>query len=161
MPTPAPPLGDARVAELLHAFLSAEYRWQHDGSWHDIIIGLPTPGLELAYPDATSFGALSAWNPLSIQRGPEENRRADDALHAALAAGGYPFRPAFASARNRTWREPSWLVMGMTSDGFDGLSRRFGQLGTLWWRPDEPVRLRMDARKPAGVSDDEYVDWLK
>ncbi|TYT24823.1 DUF3293 domain-containing protein [Luteimonas viscosa] len=161
MATPLPPLGEARVSELLHAFLAAEYRWQHEGGWHDIIIGLPTPGLELAYPEATSFGLLSAWNPLSVERSSEENRRADEALHQALVAGGHPFRPAFASARNRTWREPSWLVMGMEPDDFDALSRRFGQLGTLWWRPCEPVRLRMAAARPSDEAGDTDVDWLE
>ncbi|MCA0393793.1 MAG: DUF3293 domain-containing protein [Proteobacteria bacterium] len=155
------PLGDARVAELLHAFLAAEYRWQHDGGWHDIIIGLPTPGLELAFPDATTFGALSAWNPLSIERSRDENRLADEALHDALVASGHAYLPAFASARNRSWREPSWLVFGMGTDEFDALSRRFGQLGTLWWRPGTHVRLRMDATRPADMPDEPNVDWLK
>ena len=161
MPSPIPPLGDARVAELLHAYLTAEYRWQHAGNWHDIVIGLPTPGLELAYPGARSFGALSAWNPLSVERDREENRRADEHLHETLIESGYPFRPAFAAARNRTWREPSWLVMDMSDAAFDMLSRRFGQLGTLWWQPNLPVRLRMDAARPAGTSGDEHVDWLR
>ena len=158
---PPSSLGDARVVELLHAYLAAEYRWQHDGGWHDIIIGLPTPGLELAFPQATTFGALSAWNPLSVERNRDENRIADEALHEALAAGGRAFLPAFASARNRSWREPSWLVFGMGSKEFDALSHRFGQLGTLWWRPGEPVRLRMAANKPEDVADEPYVDWLE
>ncbi len=161
MPTSHSSLDDARVVELLHAYLAAEYRWQHKGGWHDIIIGLPTPGLELAFPQATTFGAMSAWNPLSIERGRDQNRIADEALHEALAAGGHAFLPAFASARNRSWREPSWLVFGMDSGEFDHLSRRFGQLGTLWWKPGEPVRLRMDACKPGGLADEPYVDWLK
>ncbi|MCW5580261.1 MAG: DUF3293 domain-containing protein [Luteimonas sp.] len=161
MPITRPSLGDARVVELLHAYLAAEYRWQHDGGWHDIIIGLPTPGLELAFPDATAFGFLSAWNPLSVERSRDENRIADEALHEALAASGHGVLPAFASARNRSWREPSWLVFGMDSDAFDALSRRFGQLGTLWWRPGEPVRLRMDACKPGDLADESCVDWLE
>ena len=154
-------LDDARVVELLHAYLAAEYRWQHRGGWHDIIIGLPTPGLELAFPQADTFGLVSAWNPLSIERGQDENRIADEALHEALATGGRTFLPAFASARNRSWREPSWLVFGMGDAEFDALSRRFGQLGTLWWKPGDPVRLRMDACKPEGMADEPYVDWLK
>lgn len=161
MPTSHSSLDDARVVELLHAYLAAEYRWQHKGGWHDIIIGLPTPGLELAFPQAATFGAMSAWNPLSIERNRDENRLADEALHEALAASGRGFLPAFASARNRSWREPSWLVFGMGREEFDDLSRRFGQLGTLWWKPGDPVRLRMDARKPEGIADEPYVDWLK
>ena len=154
-------LDAARMIALLQAYLEAEYQWQHEESWHDIVVGLPTPGLELAYPSATSFGLLSAWNPHSVERSREENRRADDALHEVLAASGHRFLPAFAQAPNRTWREPSWLVMDMDAPGFDALSRRFGQLGSLWWRPGEPVRLRMDAARPDEHPDDAHVDWLQ
>src|SRR5690606_10753939 len=41
-------LDAARMIALLQAYLEAEYQWQHEGSWHDIVVGLPTPGLELA-----------------------------------------------------------------------------------------------------------------
>ncbi|HRP72120.1 MAG TPA: DUF3293 domain-containing protein [Luteimonas sp.] len=160
MPSPSPALGDARVVQLLHAFLAAEYRWQHAGHWHDIVVGLPTPGLELAWPNASSFGLLSAWNPLSVERSREDNEREDTRLHEALDALGLPFLPAFSSASNRTWREPGWLVMGMRVEPFDALSRRFGQLGTLWWRPGRPVRLRMDAAAPEGFAGTPHVDWL-
>lgn len=150
-----------RVAALLKAYLEADYQWQHAGSWHDILVGLPTPGLELAYPDAKSFGLVSAWNPQSVERAADENRRADDALHDELLASGCRFVPAFSQARNRTWREPGWLVMDMDTTAFDALSRRFGQLGALWWRPGERVRLRMDAARPDEHPDDANVDWLQ
>lgn len=156
-----PSLDATRISGLLRAYVDAEYRWQRDGSWHDIVIGLPAPGLELAYPEATSFGLLSAWNPHSVERGIEDNRRDDDRLHEALCASGHRFLPAFASAPNRTWREPSWLVMGMDPAPFDALSRRFGQLGTLWWRPGQPVRLRMDVAQPDDHPGDASIDWLQ
>lgn len=156
---PAP--DDARLASLLRAYLAAEYRWQREGDWHDISIGLPAPGLELAYPRASSFGLISAWNPSSIERSAAENRDADQALCEALDAAGHQYLPAFSSARNRSWREPGWLVMDMDASGYDALSRRFGQLGTLWWPAGAPVRLRMDTRRPAGLDDDDrFVDWL-
>lgn len=161
MPQSRPPLGDARVAELLGAYLAAEYRWQYQGGWHDVIIGLPTPGLELAYPDATTFGMLSAWNPWSVAGTEAANREADQRLQVALESTGLRCLPAFASARNRTWREPSWLVMGMEAQALDALAREFGQLGTLWWRPGSPVRLRMDSRRPDAIDDDQHVDWLE
>lgn len=152
---------ETRLTTLLRAYLAAEYRWQRDGDWHDINIGLPAPGLDLAYPHAHSFGLISAWNPLSIQRSAAENRQADQLLCDALDASGHPYLPAFSSARNRSWREPGWLVMGMDAASYDALSRRFGQLGALWWRVGAPVRLRMDVGRPAGLDeDDRFVDWL-
>jgi len=100
-------LDAARMIALLQAYLEAEYQWQHEGSWHDIVVGLPTPGLELAYPSATSFGLLSAWNPHSVERSREENRRADDALHEVLAASGHRFLPAFAQAPTAPGASPA------------------------------------------------------
>ena len=156
---PAP--DDARLASLLHAYLAAEYRWRHEDDWHDLSIGLPAPGLELAYPRACSFGLVSAWNPCSVERSVEDNRHADQLLCEALDASGLPYLPAFSSARNRSWREPGWLVMDMDAAGYDALWRRFGQLGALWWRAGAPVRLRMDARRPSDLEgDDSFVDWL-
>ena len=66
-----------------------------------------------------------------------------------------------AAGTNRTWREPSWLVMDMPAVDFDALSRRYGQLATLYWAPDERVRLRVDATKPAGFGPDDDIDWLQ
>src|SRR5690606_1874457 len=151
----------ARMIALLQAYLEAEYQWQHEGSRHGIVVGRRTPGLPRAGPPATSFGRLSAWNPHSGERSGEASRRADAALHEVLAASGHRFLPAFAQAPNRTWREPSWLVMDMDAPGFDALSRRFGQLGSLWWRPGEPVRLRIDAARPDEHPNDAHVDWLQ
>ncbi|NYZ61251.1 DUF3293 domain-containing protein [Luteimonas deserti] len=154
-------IDDARLIVLLHAYLAARYRWQSRADWHDVVIGLPTPGLDLHYPHAPSYGLLSAWNPHSTQRAATENRRADKALDAELAATGLPYIPAFASAADRSWREPSWIVFGMPLTDFDGLARRYGQLGTLWWARERAVRLRMDARRPDGLEGDCDVDWLR
>lgn len=158
---PSPPDSDTRIAALMRAYLVADYKWERGGHWHDVLIGLPTPGLELAYPEATSFGMLSAWNPHSIEREERLNREQDDRLQQELAEAGTKSLPAFASAPNRTWREPSWLVFGMNSAEFDALCRRHGQLGTLWWRPGESVRLRMMAPRPAGIADEPHVDWIE
>ena len=152
---------DATILKLMHAYLDAEYRWARDGEWPPLAIGHTAPDLEAAFPDAGVFGLLSAWNPHSVERPEATNRAADAALHLALRDSGALYLPGFSSARNRSWREPSWLVFGMGSKEFDALSHRFGQLGTLWWRPGEPVRLRMAAHKPEDVADEPYVDWLE
>lgn len=151
-----------RVHELALAYLDGEYRWELDGRWHALAIGAP-PGPEFtrAHPDASSFGLLSAWNPHSVQRPETLNREADAALQAALEAAGLAHCPAFAAARNRSWREPGWLVLDMPPSTLDALARRFDQLGTLHWERGGPVRLRMYASPPergAGLPD--CIDWL-
>jgi hypothetical protein len=154
-------ISESRIAELMRAYLVAEYKWERGGHWHDIMIGLPTPGLDLAYPEVTSFGMLSAWNPHSIEREDRINREQDERLQQDLVDAGVAFVAAFASAPNRSWREPSWLVFGMDVADFDTLSRRYGQLGTLWWRPGDSVRLRMLSPRPAGLPDEPHVDWIE
>lgn len=156
-----PPDSDNRVVELMRAYLTADYKWERGGHWHDVIIGLPTPGLELAYPEAISFGMLSAWNPHSVEREDRINREQDELLQADLQKTGATVLPAFASAPNRTWREPSWLVFDTEPAQFDALARRYGQLGTLWWHAADPVRLRMYSPRPGGMAAEPNVDWIE
>jgi hypothetical protein len=161
MPTTSRHEDAERITYLARAYLDADYRWELDGDWHDVRVGLPAPGLEMAHPDATSFGFISAWNPWSIERAEADNRAADHALHDALLASGKPFRAAFASAPNRSWREPSWIVMSMGATEFDALARQFGQLGTLWWQPGTAVRLRLHAPRPPGFEGEREIDWVE
>lgn len=153
--------GGGRIAALVHAYLAAEYRWECDGDWLDLHIGAPAPAVSARYPAARTAGLLSAWNPHSVVRPDAENRAEDERLQADLVASGCAFRPAFSSSANRSWREPSWLVIDMAVGAFDALSRRFGQLGTLYWRTDAPIRMRIDAQQPPGFADHADLDWLR
>lgn len=149
-----------RLVTLAHAYLTADYRWAQDGDWHDVRIGLPAPGLEMCFPQCRTFGMVSAWNPWSVVRDEAINRRADRELQEALLAHGTPFCAAFASAPNRSWREPSWIVMDMAEADFVALQRSHDQLGTLWWTRGSSVRLRMDASRPPEIDADDDIDWL-
>lgn len=153
--------GEARIAELVRAYLVAEYRWELDGVWLNLRIGSPAIEVAQRYPDATRFGLLSAWDPFSIQRPESVNRAADDALQDDLQDSRRIFRPAFSSASNRSWREPSWLVVDMATSEFDALSRRYGQLATLYWHGEEPVRMRVDAARPYRFAEHPAIDWLR
>lgn len=152
---------DVRIATLLDAYYTADYRWELDGHWHPLRIGQRVPQLEAAFPASRRFGLLSAWDPHSRPRPDPVNRAADEDLHTALLASGLPYRPGFSSAPNRSWREPSWVVMDMEEAEFDRLALRFGQLGTLAWVRGEPVRLRMYARRPVLARGHECVDWIE
>ena len=96
-----------------------------------------------------------------MDRPDEENRADDEILNAALLASGLPFKPAFSSARNRTWREPSWIVMDMPVEAFDALAQRFRQLATVHGVRGEPLRLRMYRAAPAGSTAHPLVDWVR
>lgn len=153
-------VSEAEASRLAAAYVTAEYRWAREGDWHDLRVGLQAPGLELLHPEVESFGLLSAWNPWSQRRDEASNRREDEALAALLVARGFRHIPAFSSASNRSWREPGWVVFDIGAAELDELTRRFGQLGALWWRRGEAVRLRMQARRPAQPGH-VAIDWLE
>lgn len=162
--SPPPLIGEARIAELVQAYLVADYRWELDGHWRHLRIGEPAPDIWAHFRDARSVGLLTAWDPYSVPRAEADNRAADQALHRELIDSGLPFRAAFSSAVNRTWREPSWLVAGLSAPALDALSRRYGQLATLYARPGQAVRLRVDRPRPAGFACgamNDAIDWLK
>jgi hypothetical protein len=148
-----------RIQELALAYVEAEYRWERDGRWHALAVGAP-PGDQFmrAHRNTHGLGLLSAWNPQSVERAEALNRVADAALQAALEGTGLVHRPAFSAARNRSWREPGWLVLDMPVSTLDALARRFDQLGTLYWERGGPVRLRMYAADP-GAGLPECIDW--
>lgn len=156
-----PALPPERVASLMDAYLLAHYRWGNDGQWRWLRVGELAPELEAAFPQAGRFALVSAWDPQSVVRDKSVNRDEDAELNRLLVAGGYTVRAAFSSAPDRSWREPSWLVLDIDPDSLDALSRRFGQLATLSWERGRVVRLRMDAAAPAGFGAFPCVDWLK
>ena len=155
-----PTLAASRIADLVEAYLASDYQWELDGRWRPIALGEVAWELEDAYPQADGSGLLSAWNPHSVMRPESENREADEQLATALADSGARHRPGFSSARNRSWREPSWMVMGMPVEAFDAVARRFGQLATLYARRGEPMRLRVYRERPAGFAGPDFIDWV-
>jgi hypothetical protein len=152
---------EARIAELVRAYLAAEYRWELDGDWLNLRIGESADEVDRRFPDAAQFGLLSAWNPYSLERPEAINRAADDALQRNLLECGKVFRAAFSSAANRSWREPSWLVVDLSLAEFDALSRRYKQLATLHWTAQGAVRMRVDAIRPRAFEHHADIDWLR
>ena len=152
---------EAHTTKLICAYAAADYRWEYLGDWRNLSVGEPVPELLNFYPDAHHFGLVSAWDPSSIPRPEEVNRLADESLQEQLITSGYPFRAAFSSAANRSWREPGWLVVDMPAEEFDTLSRSYGQLATLYWPAHDAVRLRVDAARPADFKSNPVIDWLR
>ena len=156
-----PSHAESRITALVQAYLAADYRWELDGQWYPMPIGARADELERAFPQARSYGLLSAWNPQSVERPDAENRAEDELLNAALAATGLPFRAAFSSARNRAWREPSWIVMDLPAPELDALARRFGQLATVHAERGRFVRLRVYHGAPEQGPGPDLVDWVR
>jgi hypothetical protein len=161
MQLPDPCTDEARVSDLVHAYLAAEYRWAMGDDWLNLRIGEQAPEIARRFAEATQFGLISAWNPCSVERAEMVNRAADDALQQDLFDSGRIFLPAFSSAVNRSWREPSWLVVDLPLAQFDTLSRCYGQLATLHWAAQDRIRLRVDAARPHKFAHRADVDWLR
>lgn len=151
---------DSHICGLSAVFMAADYKWELDGVWSSIRIGEPVPELDAAFPHARRFGMTAAANPGQIIRADADNRSSDRALQQALTQLGLMHRPAFVAAHSRIWKAYNWLVIDPDETTFDGLTRDFGQIGSLLWLRGQPVRLRMRARRPESVTEHAYVDWL-
>lgn len=150
-----------RIAHLTTSYLAADYRWEHDGVWLRLAIGQPAPEVDAAFPQAPRFGLLTAANPGQHMRADIDNRSADRALQRRMDAHGLHYRPAFVAATNRVWRAYNWLVIAPEVELFDRLAYDFGQIGTLLWSRNTPVRLRMQASAPPACIATPSVDWVE
>lgn len=148
------------VAALPDIYMAAEYKWEQNGQWRPIRIGECAPDLDAAFPDAARFGMLTAANPGFVKRSDADNRAADRQLQHELEQRGLRYRPGFAIASNRSWKDYNWLVIDPEVDAFDALARRFGQIGTLLWPRNSPVRLRMRAKCPETRMLHPLIDWI-
>lgn len=153
-------LPEPHIAALPAVFMAADYKWELDGLWSSIRIGEPAPELDAAFPDARRFGMTAAANPGQVIRADIENRSADEALQRTLTQLGLVHRPAFVAAHSRIWKAYNWLVIDPDEAIFDGLTREFGQIGSLLWLRGQPVRLRMRARRPESVGEHAHIDWV-
>jgi len=149
----------ARLIALTRAYLAADYRWRHGDAWQALAIGAPATPLEHAFPDARAFGVLTAWNPHSEPQDAAGNAAADARLRRDLDAAGILAVAAESGAPTQGWREPGWLLPGLSCEACDTLARRYRQLGALWWRRGDAVALRMYASRPAAYADDARVVW--
>lgn len=147
------------AAELATAYAAAEYVVVLDGDPLPLRVGLPATDLE-AYAPAARYAFITAWNPASQPRSDTANEAADALLVAQLDEVGAVRHPAWAQDPAGGWREPGWLVAGLSEDDLLRLGLEFGQAGVLDWQAGEPVRLRMLMPRPTtafGVANTEWV----
>ena len=108
---------------------------------------LTGPGASDALPGATPMHVLTAWNPGSVHRPDEMNRRANDALARVLHRRGVAPTPVVGTSPDGRWSEESLLVGGMRREHAVDLGRRFGQLAIFELTPTELLVVRCaDAR---------------
>lgn len=98
-------------------------------------------------------GIVTAYNPASALRTPEENARAHRRLRNELGRLGLRWHRCVADADDADsprWREPGFCVPGPTRDAVVALGERFGQNAVVWVEPDGRVVLVATRRGFAG-----------
>ncbi|MGQ0545826.1 MAG: DUF3293 domain-containing protein [Betaproteobacteria bacterium] len=92
-------------------------------------VGEPSERLDALLEEhgAASAAFVTAANPRSEQKSAAANAEAMGALEGMLEAAGYPRYPGEGRDAERTWREPSVLVVGIYRDNAISLGRLFGQ----------------------------------
>ncbi len=110
---------------------------------------------------AGSYLFITAWNPRSQVLSPEQNQAADERLRQRLAQCGCSApHSAMACGNDGHATEQGWIATDLSLETADALAREFDQLGTLYWRHGEPVRMRMQSPMPAEFPGHPYIDWV-
>ena len=102
---------------------------------------------------------ITAWNPPAVPLTTAENLAADEQLQALIRQSGLQHCSALGSNAQGGAVEYGWVVLDVPLETADAWARQFGQAGTLYWKRDEPVRLRMLRARPRDAADDPYTDW--
>lgn len=148
------------VAALSDRLLHADFRWELDGRWHALPLGEPAGDLEAAFPDARSFGLLSAAKSDWATSGGPPTPEGDRALQQRLHDLRLRHRPASALSAQRLWKLHGWLVLDPGAETFDRLTDAFDQAGGLFWLRGAPVRLRLRGPAPADAAGHPAIDWI-
>lgn len=109
---------------------------------------------------AESYLFITAWNPPASTTTVAENLAANEHLQARIRDGGFPHCSALGSNAQGGAVEYGWLVLNVPLETGDAWAREFGQAGTLYWKCNEMVRLRMLLPRPSGVADEPHTDWV-
>ena len=86
-------------------------------------------------PQLRPAGIVTAYNPASIARTPDENRAADQELMRHVRSLGVPFRRTLAQgtgAGAEQWEEPGFLLLGDVRPLVVELGLVFGQNAVIW-----------------------------
>lgn len=115
-------------AELLDAYRGTT--WTVEMTAGTLDVRLDTP----ADPQLRPAGIVTAYNPASIARTPDENRASDQELLRHVRSLGVQFRRAVANggAGADAWEEPGFLLLGDVRPLLVELGLVFGQNAVVW-----------------------------
>jgi hypothetical protein len=116
-------------AELLDAYRATVWTVDLAAGTADVRLGEP------ADAQLRPSGIVTAYNPASIARTPDENRAADQELLRHVRSLGVPFRRTMARGTAPgadEWEEPGFLLLGDVRPLLVELGLVFGQNAVVW-----------------------------
>jgi hypothetical protein len=116
-------------AELLEAYRATVWTVDLAAGTADVRLGEP------ADAQLRPSGIVTAYNPASIARTPDENRAADQELLRHVRSLGVPFRRTMARGTGPgadEWEEPGFLLLGDVRPLLVELGLVFGQNAVVW-----------------------------
>ncbi|HEU0298061.1 MAG TPA: DUF3293 domain-containing protein [Longimicrobium sp.] len=125
-------------AELLEAYRNTVWSVEMTAGFLDVRLD------RAADPQLRPAGIVTAYNPASIARTPDENRAADQELLKHVRSLGVPFRRTAARGSvpgAEEWEEPGFLLLGDVRPLLVELGLVFGQNAVLWIDPAGSVSL--------------------
>jgi hypothetical protein len=125
-------------SELLQAYLDTVWTVHGPDGATEVRPGRPAP------PGLRPAGIVTAWNPASRQLPEDENRRADAALRARIAASGVEAWPTLAhgTGDDGSWDEPGWCILGTSARATSiTAGAEFGQNAIVWIDADGGVAI--------------------
>lgn len=136
----------AIAPDLIAAYRATDYVAALPGGATTLRVDVPCPALAayLAQSGADSAGVITAYNPYSETREPEENRAAHAALKDALKAMGLNALACDGTDPGGDWpTEHGLLVPGIGKTALRGLATMFRQNAVLWIDADGVPRLEL------------------
>lgn len=116
--------------ELLEAYRGTVWSVEMTAGTHDVRLDGTEPD-----PQLRPSGVITAYNPASLPRTPEENRAADQELLRHVRSLGVPFRRTLARGTGpgaEEWEEPGFLLLGDVRPLLVELGLVFGQNAVVW-----------------------------
>jgi hypothetical protein len=138
------PTGAMPDPKLEAAYRDTDYRVEDAPTGPFVIrVGNVCVDLEQLLFDEVAFdwAFVTACNPHSRRLSDDENARRMAELETAITAHGWDHYRGASAGSDGDWREPSFLVLGITEGDAVELARRFGQNAIVAGRAGEPARL--------------------
>lgn len=142
-------------AELLDAYRGTTWTVEMTAGTLDVRLAAP------ADPQLRPSGIVTAYNPASIARTPDDNRASDQELLRHVRSLGVQFRRVVATgggAGADAWEEPGFLLLGDVRPLLVELGLVFGQNAVLWIDATGAVSLVCTRAGFAGMRPGQKID---